>query len=282
MSEFSKAYDRSRVPLYIQVASVMRRRIETKQWSLGQKISTLVELEREFQVARVTVRQAIDILRGEGLLRSQQGRGTFVAENPVARHWFKLATSWDVLIESIKDNVPKRIKVDNPSPFPTLREGEGELAPKYMFLRSVQYKDGEPYGVVNLHLADEIYRRDPEAFRQHPALPVLANLKDVEIRHAHQTIVVDSADPVTANYLRIGLGAPTAECRCVVIDGKGVAIYVADITYRSEAIQLHIDLLANSRATPDSPGRARPAKGTPRAPNRGVNRRPSRLQLLSS
>jgi len=282
MSEFSKAYDRSRIPLYIQVASVMRRRIETKQWRLGQKISTLVELEREFQVARVTVRQAIDILREEGLLRSQQGRGTFVAENPAVRHWFKLATSWDVLIESIKDNVPKRIKVDNPPPFPVLREGEGELAPKYVFLRSVQYKDGEPYGIVNLHLADEIYRRDPEAFRQHPALPVLASLKDVDIRHAHQTIVVDSADPTTANSLRIGLGAPTAECRCVVIDGKGVAIYVADITYRSEAIQLHIDLLANSRAASESPGRVRPAKGAPRAQNRGVNRRPSRLQLISS
>ena len=284
MSKFSKAFDRSRIPLYIQVASVMRRRIETKQWSLGQKISTLVELEREFQVARVTVRQAIDILREEGLLRSQQGRGTFVAENPAARHWFKLATSWDVLIKSIKDNVPKRIKVDNPPPFPSLREGEGEgeLAPKYVFLRSVQYKDGEPYGVVNLHLADEIYRRASEAFRQHPALSVLASLKDVEIRHAHQTVVVDSADPATADFLRIGLGAPTAECRCVVIDGKGVAIYVADITYRSEAIQLHIDLLANSRAASGSPARVRPAKGAPRAQNRGVNRRPSRLQVISS
>ena len=35
----------------------------------------------------------------------------------------------------------------------------------------------------------------------------------------------------------IALGAPTAECRCVVIDGAGVAIYVADITYRSEVIR---------------------------------------------
>jgi hypothetical protein len=31
-----------------------------------------------------------------------------------------------------------------------------------------------------------------------------------------------------------------------VIDGDGVAIYVADITYRSEVIRLHIDLLARS------------------------------------
>jgi len=105
MSDLSKVYDRSRVPLYIQVASVMRRRIETNQCVPSQKISTLVELEREFEVARATIRQAIDILRQESLLHSQQGRGTFVAEKSIPRHWFKLATSWDVLVGAIKDNV---------------------------------------------------------------------------------------------------------------------------------------------------------------------------------
>src|SRR6516165_7708549 len=107
MSDLSKVYDRSRIPLYIQVASVMRRRIETNQWVPGQKISTLVELEREFEVARVTIRQAIDILRQEGLLHAHQGRGTFVAEKPPSRHWLELATDWAILIDSIKDNVPK-------------------------------------------------------------------------------------------------------------------------------------------------------------------------------
>ena len=260
MSELSRVYDRSRVPLYIQVASVMRRRIETKQWLPGQKISTLVELESEFEVARVTIRQAIDILREEGLLRSQQGRGTFVAEKPVSRYWFKLATSWDVLIESIKNNVPKRIKVDDPPPLPTLREGEGNLTSKYVFMRSVQYKENEPYGIVNLHLADEIYRRAPEEFRQRPALSVLASLKGIDVSEAHQTVVIGSADPGTADHLRIGLGAPIAECRCVVIDDRGIAIYVADIIYRSDAIKLHIDLLAGSRGTLKSETRARPAK----------------------
>lgn len=260
MSELSKVYDRSRVPLYIQVASVMRRRIETKQWLPGQKISTLVELEREFEVARVTIRQAIDILREEGLLHSQQGRGTFVAETPVSRYWFKLATSWDVLVNRIKDNVLKRIKVDDPPPAPALREDEGELASKYIFMRSVQFKDSEPYGIVNLHLAEDVFRRAPDDFRQHPALSVLAGLKGIEVQDAHQTVVIGSADPVTAGLLHIELGAPIAECRCIVIDDKGVAIYVADIIYRSDAIKLQIDLLAGARASSRSAGRARTAK----------------------
>jgi GntR family transcriptional regulator len=252
MTELSKVYDRSRVPLYIQVASVMRRRIETKQWHPGEKIPTLVELEREFQVARVTVRQAVDILREEGLLRSQQGRGTFAAEKSADRHWFKLATTWDVLIEPIKNNVVKRIKAINAPPFPILRDKEGELADSYAFQRSVQYKDDEPYGIVNLHLANSIYKRAPDVFRQHPALPVIAGWKDIDIKHAHQTLVIGSADPITSDLLRIALGAPTAECRCVLIDRDNVAIYVADIIYRSDAIQLHIDLLAH--ASPNGSG----------------------------
>ncbi|MFN3658019.1 MAG: GntR family transcriptional regulator [Pseudolabrys sp.] len=265
MSELSKVYDRSRVPLYIQVASVMRRRIETGEWVPGQKISTLVELEHEFEVARVTIRQAIDILREEGLLRSQQGRGTFVAQKPADRYWFKLATSWDVLVDTIKDNVLKRIKVDNPPPLPGLREGEGELASKYVFMRTVQYKDGEPYGIVSVHLADDVYRRAPDDFRQHPALSVLGAMKDIDVQDAHQTIVIGSADPVTANLLHIGLGAPVAECRCVAIDDKGTAIYIADIIYRSDAIKLHIDLLAGARAKGRS-AKARAGVGVAAAP----------------
>jgi GntR family transcriptional regulator len=249
MSELSRVYDRSRVPLYIQVASVMRRRIETKQWRPGDKIPTLVELEREFQVARVTVRQAVDVLREEGLLRSQQGRGTFAAAKAADRHWFKLATTWDVMVESIKDNVLKRIKADNAPKLPTLREGEGELADGYVFLRSIQYKDGKPYGIVNLHLANSVYKRAPELFRQQPALPVIANWKDLDLQHAHQTVIIGSADPTTSDLLQIALGAPTAECRCVLIDPGNIAIYVADIIYRSDAIQLHIDLLAPMRAS---------------------------------
>ena len=76
---------------------------------------------------------------------------------------------------------------------------------------------------------------------------MLAGLKDIDVHDAHQTVVIGSADPDTAAYLHIGLGAPIAECRCLVIDGKGIAIYVADIIYRSDAIKLHIDLLANAR-----------------------------------
>src|SRR6516225_9814522 len=87
LSKLSETYGRSRVPLYVQVASVLRTRIQSGLWSAGVKIPTLEELEREFEVARVTIRQAVDILREEGMLQARQGLGTFVSHKMHDRHW---------------------------------------------------------------------------------------------------------------------------------------------------------------------------------------------------
>ena len=260
MSEFLQAYDRSRIPLYIQVASVLRQRIETGQWALGQQISTLEELESEFKVARVTVRQAIDMLRQEGLLHAQQGRGTFVAERKPDRHWLKLGTTWTSLIDSVKHNKPQKIHLKDRTAPPDLQPGDGELAPSYVFLHSVQDRDNEPYSIVNLRLARTVFEMESDLFLRMPALAVIAELEAVQVLNAHQTLVIGSAAPETANQLRIPLGEPTVQCHCVVIDSTNTAIYVADITYRSDCIKLQIDLFGQGSAPPrrkGAPGRKR-------------------------
>lgn len=260
MSKLKTMYARSAVPLYIQIASALRRRIESGQWQPGQKISTLEALEREFEVARVTVRLAIELLESEGLVHRQQGRGTFVADKVQNRHWLRLETSWAALIAPIKSNVPRMIKVDDAPAAPVLPEDDGRLAPEYVFLRSVQMKDDMPYAVVSLHLDRRIYDRDPEAFRSHTALPILAGLDGVTIAHAHQTLVIGTADPDTAALLQVPLGAPTAECHCVVRDRSGTAIYVADIVYRNDCVKLYIDLFGRSQPAAVAPNHAKALK----------------------
>src|SRR5262249_52503526 len=86
VSKLLKAYDRSRVPLYIQVASVLQTRIQSGQWRGGKKIPTLEELEREFGGARFPGPQAADTLREEGLLRAPRGWGPFVPKKNHDRH----------------------------------------------------------------------------------------------------------------------------------------------------------------------------------------------------
>ena len=236
---------RGQVPAYIQVAAALRLRIESGAWQPKEKISTLEELEEEFQVARVTVRQAVELLEREGLVTRQQGRGTFVNEVVNDKRWLTLeTTSWDAMLASIKENVPQFIKVPNAPPEPRLREGEGVLANKYVFLRSVQLKDGVPYAVANVHLAKAVFDRRREKFLKHTALPIVAAM-NLNIRHAHQTVVIGTAHPETAELLQVSLSAPTAEVRWVVRDDTDTAIYVADITYRADCVKLSIDYFEN-------------------------------------
>lgn len=287
MSKLKTTYARSAVPLYIQIASALRQRIETGYWQPLQKISTLEELEREFEVARVTVRLAIELLESEGLVHRQQGRGTFVTNKVRDKHWLRLETSWEALIAPIKSNVPKIIKVDNAPATPALTENDGKLAQEYVFLRSVQLKADTPYAVVNLHLERKIYERDRDAFQSHPALPILANLQGIKIERAHQTLVIGTADPDTAGLLQVPLGTPTAVCHCVVMNRQGVAIYVAEIIYRNDCIKLYIDLFgpAKPRIKPPIKAGAATRSGTARKrrqPRRMVPRKATRRLRLKT
>jgi len=246
MGTLAKTIRLSQIPLYIQVATTLRRRIDEGHWRPGDKISTLEELQAEFEVARVTVRQAVDLLEKEGLVHRQQGKGTFVVEGIEDTRWLKLDTTWSSLIETIKDNVPKFLPVGTPVRPPRLKPDEGRLAKEYVFLRSVQSRAKRVYSLVSLHLAKEIYDRDPAAFRSHTALPIVASMKDVKIASAHQTLVIASADPETARLLEVPFNSPTAEAHCVVVDREGVAIYVADIIYRGDCVKLETNLFTSS------------------------------------
>lgn len=233
----------SRVPRYLQVASILRRRISDGHWGVGDKIATLEELEREFDVARVTVRQAIDLLQSEGLVKSYQGRGTFVTKAILNDRWMQLATDWESLIAPIRDHVP-HVLPSEPRPVPRFEEGDGTPAPAYVFLRSVQKRSGKPYAYARVHIAKHLHAKAPKQFSSRVALAVLCDMKEAAIARAHQTVVVGAADIEAARHLGIALNSPTAEARCVVTDKNGLVIYIGEITYPGDYVRLNIELLA--------------------------------------
>jgi GntR family transcriptional regulator len=236
----------SRVPRYLQVASVLRRRIRDGHWSVGEKIATLEEMEHEFGVARVTVRQAIELLQGEGLVKSFQGRGTFVTGTVDNDRWIQLATDWDSLIAPIRDNVPHLLPSAT-QPAPRIEDGDGTPAPEYVFIRSIQKRGTAPFAFARVHVAKHIYLRDPQLFTTRAALAIIAEMEDLEISRAHQTLQIGAADMETARNLGIAINAPTAEARCVIVDSSGMVIYVGEITYPGDCVRLNIELIGQNR-----------------------------------
>jgi GntR family transcriptional regulator len=68
------------VPPWRQLADLLRERIASGEYRPGARIPSATSLAQEFDLAPVTVRKAIVQLQDEGLLVSQVGWGTYVAE----------------------------------------------------------------------------------------------------------------------------------------------------------------------------------------------------------
>lgn len=245
-SPMARADAGSRVPRYLQVASALRRRISEGFWPVGGRIATLEELEEEFGVARVTVRQAIDLLASEGLVKSHQGRGTFVTKAPDTDRWLQLATDWQSLVAPIRDNIPHPLPPLPDLP-PRIEDGDGNPADNYVFLRSIQKRAGKPFAYARIHIAKHVHQRAPKAFATRVALAVLSEIKNLELSRAHQTLAIGAADIEAARLLEIPLNAPTAEARCVVADASGTIIYVGEITYPGDCVRLNIELIPGAR-----------------------------------
>jgi DNA-binding GntR family transcriptional regulator len=63
---------------YLQLARILRERIQSGQYPPGRKIPPLTALQEEFGLSDMTVRRAVGLLADEGLLEKVPGRGTFV------------------------------------------------------------------------------------------------------------------------------------------------------------------------------------------------------------
>ncbi|WP_426310068.1 FadR/GntR family transcriptional regulator [Cellulosimicrobium sp. E-16] len=67
-----------RVGLIDQAAARFRDEVVSGRWAVGERIPTEAALVAEFGIGRNTVREALQSLVHAGLLRREQGRGTFV------------------------------------------------------------------------------------------------------------------------------------------------------------------------------------------------------------
>jgi GntR family transcriptional regulator len=232
----------SPVPRYAQLADLMRQRIARGTWPRGHRLPSLEVLMAEFGVARVTVRQAVEVLAREGLVSPQQGRGTFVTGAPPRERIINVVTTLDALARVFEDTQPKIVNIDESVGSPPQAEGEGRPAASYAFMRRVHARDGKPYCVINIWLDETIFRQSPAAFRSQTVIPLLKAMPGVHIAAAHQVLTIASADMEVARLLELPMNAPVAEVRRVFKDAAGTVIYLADVTYRGDAIRLEMDL----------------------------------------
>ena len=232
----------SPIPRYAQLAALMRQRIVRGVWAQGEKLPSLEDLVREFDVARVTVRQAVELLARDGLLSPQRGRGTFVTGLPSHDRWLRLETSLQGLADAYRDDKPKLTLIEEADATPQLQPKDGLPAPKYHYMRRVHSREGQAYCVISIYLDQRVFKLAPRRFRQETVVPVMLSLPAVKIANARQTLHIGTADVEVAEHLGVALHFPVAEVRRVCTAPDGTVIYLSEITYRGDYIHFEMAL----------------------------------------
>jgi GntR family transcriptional regulator len=250
----SDLFQRSRAPIYLQIAKLFRQRIEQGEWRVGDRIPSLEELMAIYGVARSTLREALAQLETEGVIRRSRGSGTFITKDLSAQRWFKLPTNWDDVLASVADLTVRRLPIrqTGAGTLPELDFIEGEPAEAYRVLRRVHYRQDLAFCLIDIHLDRDVFDRDAEAFTAAPVLTRLSNLDGLEIAAAKQVVRITVSDADTASFLHIGVGDPIVDVQRALVDSTGRIVYYAHIRYPAEMIEIEIDLMRDrvSKAAP--------------------------------
>ncbi len=108
----------SSIPLYAQLRELLVEEIQDGNFKPGQRIPSELDLCKEHDLSRPTVRQAISDLVADGILVIEKGKGTFVASEPerlVIEHFNALTFSF-LNFDTYEGVGLKPIKLMEPDP----------------------------------------------------------------------------------------------------------------------------------------------------------------------
>ena len=67
-------------PMYLQIMEQIKQKVRAGDWPVGQALPSIRELSALTKVSVITVKRAYTALEAEGVIVTQAGRGSFVAD----------------------------------------------------------------------------------------------------------------------------------------------------------------------------------------------------------
>ncbi|WNC17556.1 GntR family transcriptional regulator [Brevibacillus brevis] len=208
-----------KVPMHVQLRELIREKIAEGEYGFGQAIPSERELAAMYGLNRMTVRNAIEALVKEGLLKKVQGKGTFVAPSKISSDLYKLQGFGKMLLT-------KGIKPSSKILYTGKRKagskyasvfGLDEEAELFRIIR-LRLGDDEPFALedtlVPYDLVSEIELVD---FQIHSLYDFLAG-SGIELEMAHETLTLVKVRDVEAKLLQVPPGSPVFLHECKSCD----------------------------------------------------------------
>ncbi|MDY0404599.1 GntR family transcriptional regulator [Virgibacillus sp. 179-BFC.A HS] len=229
--------------LHAYIKEELLDRIKSRKYLPGEKIPTELELCKDFDVSRTTVRTALNQLTLEGYLNRIQGKGTFVAEqkvkqalsNTIKRYSDQIAvqgkkgavTVVDISVVPANDILTQTLEVPLNAPIQRIER--------------VRKADGEPTQYEIAYIPWDVA---PGIKESHAATSLYASLADafqVRIAKTIETIEITLADERTSRHLQCEEDLPCFYMETIAEDADGKKVEFSRSYYRGDKTNFTIE-----------------------------------------
>jgi len=227
------------LPLYYQIKHTIKNWIINKEFVPGDKIPSENELANQFNVNRLTVRQAISQLIQEGFLVSKRGQGTFVVHNENLFESFNIEFTgfMDDLFYQISKTKTKSVEINRIKLSKYLREklNLGVESEEVIQFKRVRFKNGNSFAYtinyVPIEIGSKITEKD---LKRKPMLQIMEQDLGIQFIEAFQTIEASFADKEVALKLGIMPGSPILYVERIMHDKNQKPVEFVQTSYRGD------------------------------------------------
>jgi GntR family transcriptional regulator len=215
-----------RTPQYLRIYRTLKRRIDAGELAAGARLPAQRALSREFGVTLMTLRQAIQLLERDGLVKTQHGLGTFVGSK---RASYELSHLRSFAQEMNAQGLALTTRVLSqgftlPSPDVAARlEVDGDAS--VLMLERLRLVDDEPTVYQRSHLPQwlgvALRGIDLSLGSLYDSLSALG----LELRRAHESIQPVVLNAHEARLLDTAEGAPAVLSRRTTFGDDGPILY---------------------------------------------------------
>ncbi|GGC05369.1 UTRA domain-containing protein [Pseudoduganella buxea] len=214
-----RALEHSAIPLYSQVRERLRERINDGTYAPAARLPAESEIGAIFAVSRITVRQALDDLRNEGLIVKVAGKGTFVAGARPSQELARLEGFGEAMARGghrIVNQVVSHVLL--PAAAQVAERLGLEAGAQVSEIRRVRYLDNAPVSFEVTYLPPQVGER----------------LRGEDLAGRDTFLILESDYGITLGHADVQIGAISAGCGALRRSGGDVA---AATTTRLTAIE---------------------------------------------
>lgn len=213
----------SSLPIYLQIHDKIKEDIEKGLWAIGDRLPSERELAVQFNVSRMTLRQAIQTLADEGILERKIGSGTYVARQKVQEKMIGTTSFTEIMVSQNRKPSSKTVSyfITHPSSseLEKLQLSEDE---SILRMERIRYADNVPICFEVASIPYSLIDKYSKSEISQSLYKTLEEKGGYKIGQANQTISAMLASEQISEYLEIKRGEAILRLRQIsyLEDGK--------------------------------------------------------------